>query len=503
MTRTRRAALTYATGLSYTTVTLLVGIIAVPFLLRWLGEERYGAFRATVDWFGYLALLEFGLAGALRPLIARAASEGDARRVEASMAAGIRAFATMTVPMLLVGLGLALALTTLVPVEVANAEDLRRAGLLMLVTLAFVPLIPFRELAEARQRGYHTNFLLLIQSLVITGTALWLAWRGFGITGQIAAIALGGAVFFGGMTWYGTHRYPGAWRSLFRPRETLAASSALWRLNSPTFIRQIAGRLSVMSDRIIVAWFLGPAMVVPLYVTQRLAELVQSQVSAVGSATWAALAELHTRGEHEVFNQRVVELTRLMAVGAVTFLVPVAIYNQPFVGQWVGADRFGGTLVTAAAAANAFALSIVTMWDWCFSGTGRVAVLVPVSIVSTALNLAVSLTLTPILGIAGPLIGTFVAVTLTSGWYVPVLLRRTFGTSVPGLARAVAVPLAWAVPYTGVVYWVATTAPPRNWPSLLISMTAAPLVFLTAYWFGGLRQDQRDMLKERVRSLIR
>lgn len=503
MTRTRRAALTYVTGLTYTAVTLLVGIIAVPFLLRWLGEERYGAFRATVDWFGYLALLEFGLAGALRPLIARAASEGDARKVEASMAAGIRAFATMTVPMLLVGLGLALALTTLIPVEAANAEDLRRAGLLMLVTLAFVPLIPFRELAEARQRGYRTNFLLLIQSLVITGTALWLAWRGFGITGQIAAIALGGAVFFGGLTWYGTRRYPGAWRSVFRPREIRAARTALWHLNTPTFIRQIAGRLSVMSDRIIIAWFLGPAMVVPLYVTQRLSELVQFQVSSLGSATWAALAELHTRGEYEVFNQRVVELTRLMALGAVTFLVPVAIYNQPFVGQWVGAARFGGTLVTTAAAANAFALSIVTLWDWCFAGTGRVAVLVPVSAVSTALNLAVSLTLTPILGIAGPLIGTFAAVTLTSGWYVPVLLRRTFGTPVAALVRAVAVPLAWAVPYAGVVYWVATTVPPTDWPSLLISMAAAPLVFLTAYWFGGLRQDQRDMLKERVRSLIR
>jgi hypothetical protein len=55
----------------------------------------------------------------------------------------------------------------------------------------------------------------------------------------------------------------------------------------------------------------------------------------------------------------------------------------------------------------------------------------------------------------------------------------------------------------GAVYWVATTVPPRNCASLLISMAAAPLVFLTAYWFGGLRQDQRGMLKERVRSLIR
>ncbi len=64
-------------------------------------------------------------------------------------------------------------------------------------------------------------------------------------------------------------------------------------------------------------------------------------------------------------------------------------------------------------------------------------------------------------------------------------------------------PLAWAVSYAGVVYWVATTVPTTDWPSLLISMAAAPLVFLTAYWFGGLRQDQRDMLKERVRSLIR
>src|SRR5262245_58190790 len=97
MTRTRRSIYTYFSGIGYQAITLLVAIVTTPLLLRWLGEERYGAFRVILDWLGYLALLELGLGGALCPLLAKAVGSGDSVTIRQTLAAGIRAYLWVSV----------------------------------------------------------------------------------------------------------------------------------------------------------------------------------------------------------------------------------------------------------------------------------------------------------------------------------------------------------------------------------------------------------------------
>jgi hypothetical protein len=89
--RTRRSALNFVSGVLFSAVTLVVGFIATPLLLRWLGDERYGAFRAAGDWLSQLTILELGFAGALAPLLALALGRGDDSGVLGTLGEGIRA----------------------------------------------------------------------------------------------------------------------------------------------------------------------------------------------------------------------------------------------------------------------------------------------------------------------------------------------------------------------------------------------------------------------------
>src|SRR5205823_2832414 len=61
-----------------------------------------------------------------------------------------------------------------------------------------VPLSPFRALAEADQRSYLINILLIVQAATVTGLGLVLAYLGWGITGQFlaASVALYPLFFF-------------------------------------------------------------------------------------------------------------------------------------------------------------------------------------------------------------------------------------------------------------------------------------------------------------------
>src|SRR4051812_25734137 len=107
MSRTRQATWNYLSALLSAAVTLAVGLGATPHLMQWLTPVRFGAVRVLTEWYGYLALLELGLGGALQPLLARALGRGDEPALHRALAAGVRAYLRVT--LLAVAVGLALA----------------------------------------------------------------------------------------------------------------------------------------------------------------------------------------------------------------------------------------------------------------------------------------------------------------------------------------------------------------------------------------------------------
>lgn len=181
--RVRRSVLNFGTSALFLVVTMIVALKASPSLVAWLGPKRYGGARVVFDGQGYLTLLELGLGGAVGPLLARAAGQGDLAAVHATVAAGTRSYARAS--MWTVALGL--LLTPLVPIfardhSSTELTDLRCAWMIGLLAFLSLGLLPLRALIEARQRGYVVNLALTVRSLAITGLSLVLARAGWGIT---------------------------------------------------------------------------------------------------------------------------------------------------------------------------------------------------------------------------------------------------------------------------------------------------------------------------------
>jgi O-antigen/teichoic acid export membrane protein len=495
--RTRRTALNFASGLALTGATMVVAFFATPLLLRWLGAERYGAVRAATDWFGHLTVFELGISGALPPLLALALGRGDASGLRRLMAAGIRTYVFIGALALAGGVAITLAATHLVPVGPGLAHDLRVACLVGLIGLLFYPLTPFRALADAEQKGYVISGALLAQSMLTVALALVLARAGYGITGQFAALAAGQVLLTLLLALAGARRVPGLAQDVVAPTDP-DARARIARLNFPTLWFMLSGRLGLLTDNIVVAGLLGPARVVPLYLTQRLLSLAGQQLFAVGGASWAALAELHALGRRETFNARLLDLTRLVAGLAVATLIPIAAFNHHFVARWVGAASFGGDGITVLAAVNAYLLALVTLWTWVFSGTGQVRLMVGAAVAASVLNLVVSIVATKLVGLSGPLIGTLVGLAGVSLWYVPLALERTFGTDAFALARAAALPLLWGLPVGAAIAWFARVHAPAGWLELGAEMAAAGIILLGFWWVFALTAEERGSFRARV-----
>jgi hypothetical protein len=109
--------------------------------------------------------------------------------------------------MVLAGLGLGLFMTHLVPVQGILIGELQKGYWLGFMAIFLLPLTPFRLLAHASQRSYFANVFIMFQSLLITGLALLLAWKGFAITGQLLAVLAGNIGFQALICWDGLRRY--------------------------------------------------------------------------------------------------------------------------------------------------------------------------------------------------------------------------------------------------------------------------------------------------------
>lgn len=502
--RVRRSILTMGTHALFMAVTMAVSLPATPYLIAWIGETQYGGVKVVNEAFGWLSLLELGLGGALGPLLARAYGRKDDRATRETVAAGSRAYLRVA----LAGAAVGLLLTPVVPwfargLNPAQSYDLRRGWVVQL--LAFVPLalLPLRSVLDARQLGYVTNLLMIGQSLIITGVSLLLAWAGWGITGQAAAQVVGVWAFGLAMAVGASRTDPGLLAAIVTVPTTPETRRALRELSGPSLWMNLTGRVGLLSDNLIVGNILGLRMVTSLVNTQKLVLMGQSLLIAVGGASWAALAELHAQGEHETFNRRVIEMTRMVTVIALIGLVPVVAYNRDFFRIWLGPGRpYGGDLVTALAALNAVLLATQSLWCWCFTATGKIRSVVPQVTAAAVVNIVTSVVMTRLLGLPGPLIGSTAAFLGVGIWAMPWLLHTTFGTPPGPLAKALGVPLAVGVGAAWALRELVKLHPPTGWAGLTAGMSLSALVMLGLCVTLLLTPDDRALWRLRIAGLM-
>jgi O-antigen/teichoic acid export membrane protein len=494
MNRTRNSALNLASALAHALASAAASLLAAPLLLRWLGPERLGAYKALTDWIGYLALFELGLGGALMAAFAGRLGQGDHAAVRGMLAAGLRAYCRVMLAQLAGGAALVIALPYLIPLDRLSEGELRVAGAVALLPVVFAPLLVFRSLVEARQRGYVNWLLLTAQVLLMTGLSLLAARFGGGLVGQGGAFAAAQIVILLALAWDGARAYRGAWKVAPAP----ADRGALWGLSWPTFVHGLTDRIGLVSDNIIIAWILGPAAVVPFYLTQQLAALAQFLLRGVGQATWAGLAELYARGDAAGLRMRLLELTGMVSGLGLAAIAPIAACNRHFVQLWVGRDAYAGEAVTALACFNALLWAVYTLWGWALLGSGQIRRWAPFAMLSTLVNVAVSLIATARLGLAGPLLGTAAGLLLITSWALPRALDRVFGIPPRMLWRAALIPLRWGLPLAAVLRAIVIYHPLEGWLELLAMAASGSVVGLALWWRLSLGSEERSEWRARL-----
>ena len=495
--RTRRAVMTWAAGAIYSLTTILVGFVTTPILLRMLGPDRIGAHRAVGEWLGYLMLADLGLASAFGVLLVRA------RRTSLDQTAAVARFAlrAMSAIMLLIapaGLLLAWFMPRLVRIDPVLVNELRRAAVVGALGLLFVPLGVFRSVLETGQRGYRVNAALMAQSLVITGLSLLLAWIGWGLIGLAVATVAGAFVFTAMTLWWGVRHFGPSWRIASTARIPLRE---LWSLSWPLAAAGAGNRLNLMTDAVVVGYFLDSSHVAVLFLTQRVILLCAAQVNALGNATWAALAELLAHGRIDVVESRLAEITRLIVGGGTVLVGTVAAYDAHFVRLWVGSSMYGGDLLAALTVASLVTFGFLCVFSWVIDTQGDTRHRLLVSSIGSVLNVLLSILFVKRIGLAGVALGTLCAYLLTDAWYCPLLVCRRYGVRARAIVAAILRGLGAGLPWALVIWWFARRhAPPGRWVGFFTEAAVVGVLALVYCWFAILTPAERTEWQARLQA---
>jgi O-antigen/teichoic acid export membrane protein len=499
MSRTQRFLGGVTLGSLQLVLATAVGLWMTPFLLGHVGSKILGVWLIAQQLLGYLLLLDLGVNALLPREAAYAVGRGgDLSRGPdlPTVVSRARRAVHWQVPVVIVaaaGLGF-------MTVSKGRIE----AGPLLLVLGTFALLFPMRLYQALLQGLQELVFLGRLQIfswalttaltvlLVLKGAGLWALVIGW-TAGQLATSAGAWAHVrqFHRDAWPSRELKP-AWTDV-RPYVVNAAWISM---------AQFAQVMLTGSDLLMIGGMLGTSAVVLYSCTAKLTMVLANHPQLIMVSATPALSELWAKGERGRLLDLVSALTlAMLSISGLIACLALAV-NAGFVTWWVGAGQYGGALLTALLAGQL----IIRHWNitliyglLAFGLERRVSI---TNFVDGIASVALSLVLIPLLGPAGAVVGSTLAVVLISLPANLVGVSRRTGTSMTAWCRPL---LPWAVRLVAVgafsLVLAATWTPTTVWQLAAVS-TVVCLVYVAVMAHGLRHSPLATFARPRIEAYL-
>lgn len=452
MGRTPAVLLAWSAGAIKTVVTMLVGFVATPYLLIFLGAERIGALRTAQQWSGYLPYMNFGLPRALEVLLLEAANQNDPTRLAGLTKTSIRLQARQTLfAMMPIALLLAWFMPVLVPVTESLKTELRVGAFIGTLLALASPFEMFRSVLAFLRLSYLVGVAMLVQSLVATGLSVPLAWLGYGIPGQYAAQGIAVMITCALYTMFAVRHLP----EFASARAVEIKPHTLRSLRQSMTLTSMSAHLNQMTDYIVIGWVLSPAYVTMFLLTQRFVDTLGGYATHnVATSSWTVLSEVLKSEGCVAFQRRLLELVRVLLGFGTIVVGTLAAYNAHFITQWVGYQYYGGDLLSILTAVQLVVFGWVALFNLVVDGQGDARDRAGISMAGALLNVGMSFVLAWWLGLYGVTLASIVACLAGDAWISPYTLCRRYGVKPKALISTALKALCLASVWVAALWYV-------------------------------------------------
>lgn len=491
-----------ASGLDYGT-RAVVELVVSPLVVAGLGAATFGAWRVLWQWSSYVWGASGRSAQALQFAIAH--KQWTATDQEKRQLVGAAALVWLLfLPLVLVAGGAGVWLVPhLLEVPADQVGPLRVAAAILVLDAMAVTLLTLPRSALVGENLGYTRIGASSVLVAIGGGLLIAAVRlDLGLPG-LAAATLATTLLTGAVFWVIT-RHRLAWFGIARPGRAMAR----WFLGlSAWFLGwKLVLELMIASDLLVLAAFLPLSAVAAFALTkwvtdsmaQVLSMLVQATIPGIGGYLGSGALDRAAalRGE-------VMSLVWVLATGVGTTVI---LWNETFVGLWVGDHLYAGATTTLLLVVLAFQLALIRTDTFVID----VALVPRVKVLAGVVAAVLSIGLAALA--AGPLDGGMVGLCLglvagraVLGVTAPVAVGRFLGVPLLRQLRGVVRPALVTCVMLAVASRLAAAGATAtgSWVTLVVGVAASFAVAVPLALLGGLSRRQRVRLVGRVRGLAR
>lgn len=469
----------------------LFSALIAPLMLSRLGLAAFGVWAVTGALASWASLLDLGISRALARFVALYHAQEDRRGVSECAGLGLIVVTGIAV------VGAAGAIFVGAPI-LADRLGVLDEGEMRIVLLCSLTIFcanaynaVFNAVPIGLQRsgppsaaslaGYTTNFVFSVVVLILSTDLVHYA---------LANAAAGVVAFL-----IHVGMFARVWGSIAIPSWTRAKEVFGFSLKSQ--VTWVADLVNFYTDTIVIGLAIGPQAAGAYEIASRVVAAVRSVgVLATGAMVPVATDEIVRRGRSIIPEFYARYTPKQLGVAFPVF--GVAAVSAPFLlVAWLGEappDSIQILLILIAA----YFINIVTNVPMVIvTGDGQPGVLARTSAIMATLNIVLTVSLAPLLGLWGVLLGTFLAITIGSSLFL-YRYHRMYGLPARALWQAAGGPAALAiglaVPF-GVYYALATPDVEGRLPAAGgLAVTGA--LYALAYWVGASRLGY---LPERLR----
>jgi O-antigen/teichoic acid export membrane protein len=396
---------------------IINGLVLVPLYLKYFSVGTYGSYLSSGNIVGMLGLLEGGMSFVLTQKLSSSYAKKDFNGFSKILGSGL--FISVSIAVLLVVIGLAFFpfISDWVKAEPNEYRNIQLAFLYSAIGAGLNILFHnissvFQAILKVGVSGF-ANVISIVVGIVVTILGLK-----FGL--GVVAIPLG--ILIRGLV--GVSILIVALIKILN-REHFAKIQ-IDKLNCKELIKSvlpmfgggIAKSLVANSQLLIITNFINPTASAVFFITGRIYQVCDSFLAPVGSSIFSSISQIVGEGDKETIKRNIVEIFFIFNVFSVFILSSSFILNSSFVSLLLGADKYGGDMLSMLLCVNMLFYTRFNFLSVNLYALGVFGKTVMYDVIGGILRLIIIFTLISYIGYIALPIAEFLSTTFLVGYFL-------------------------------------------------------------------------------------
>ena len=475
----RSLAIGAATNWAAFACALAVGFFLAPYLIRGLGDARYGVWCVVESILAYFTLFDLGIAACLVRFVAKHHATGDRADLNRVVSASLGLFLLAACGVLALGSAITPFVAPALERKLGAPGDVLPFMLLMLANLAVsLPLSVFPTVLDGLQRFGAKSAVRLVCLALRVGGIVWVMETQPGLL-PLAFVFTVTNLLEHALTAALVFRFLPGLRLSHRliDRETLREVKGY---SIDAFLAMLAGRITVQTGAIVVGGFLTVAAAAHYALAARLVELAKNLLRSVTTTLTPAVSQREATGDLDGVRRVLLDGTRWVLYLVLPIHLGLLAFGRPFLTRWVGGSQYAewcypATAVLSATLTIGVAQSVASRILY---GMGKLKLFARLALVEAVVNLGLSLALVGPFG----LVGVAVAVAVPNVIFCVFVIAYACRTLEVGASRYLFA--CWLKPLCAAcapaVVWLLVTPAEPTWDSIAVGLAVGLVPYALA-----------------------